>query len=385
MELREMTIEELESRKAELTDSIDSPEIDTEEKVAELRESIEAVKAELERRKAIEAEKVEIRKAIAEEKVPTETIEKIEIEERKKPTMNEVRNSKEYIDAFAEYIKSESDVECRALLSENATNGTVPVPEMVYDIVKTAWEKEGIIARVRKAYIKGNLKVGFEISGTDAIVHTEGGNAIDPETLVLGTVELVPKSIKKAVQLSDEVYDLRGEDFLRYIYDELVYRIAKKAADTLVAQIATAGTASTTTAVGVPAIVSTAASLGLVASAISQLSDEAENPAIIMNKATWAAFKSAQYAASYPVDPFEGLPVLFNNSLKSLTAASSGDTWMIVGDLDHGALMNFPNGEDITIKFDDVTYKKQDLIEVFGRQFVAMGVVAPNAFVNIKK
>lgn len=385
MELKNMTIEELETRMDELKGSIDSPEIDTEEKVAELRDSIEAVKAELENRKAIEAEKAEIRQAIAEEEVKTEIVEKIEAEERKKPTMNEIRNSKEYIDAFAEYIKSENDAECRALLSENATNGTVPIPELVYDIVKTAWEREGIIARVRKAYIKGNLKVGFEISGTDAIIHTEGGAAIDPETLVLGTVELIPQSIKKAVQLSDEVYDLRGEAFLRYIYDELVYRIAKKAADTLVAKIATAGTASTTTAVGVPAIVSTTASLGLVASAISQLSDEAENPAIIMNKATWAAFKSAQYAASYPVDPFEGLPVLFNNSLHSLTAATTGDTWMIVGDLDHGALMNFPAGEDITIKFDDVTYKKQDLIEVFGRQFVAMGVVAPQAFVNIKK
>lgn len=385
MEIKDMTIEELETRMGELKDSIDSPEIDTVEKVAELRSEYEAVKAELESRKAVETEKAEIRQAIAEESVKTEIVEKIETEERKKPTMNEIRNSAEYINAFAEYIKTENDAECRALLSENATNGTVAVPEMVYDIVKTAWEKEGIIARVRKAYIKGNLKVGFEISGDPAVIHTEGGDAIDPENLVLGTVELVPQSIKKAVQLSDEVYDLRGEAFLRYIYDELVYRIAKKAADTLVAKIATAGTASTTSSVGVPAIVSTTASLGLVASAISQLSDEAADPAIIMNKATWASFKSAQYAANYPVDPFEGLPVLFNNSLKSLTAATTGETWMIVGDLDHGALMNFPNGEDITIKFDDMTYKKQDLIEVFGRQFVAMGVVAPQAFVNITK
>jgi len=47
--------------------------------------------------------------------------------------------------------------------------------------------------------------------------------------------------------------------------------------------------------------------------------------------------------------------------------------------------MNFPNGEDITIKFDDMTYKKQDLIEIFGRQYVAMGIVAPNAFVKVTK
>lgn len=381
MELKNMTIDEIEARKAEIITELEAPEADLDA----LEEEMRSIKEELESRKAIEAQKVEIRQAIADAEVPTETVETIEIEERKKPTMSEIRNSKEYIDAFAEYIKTENDAECRALLTENVSGGTVAVPDMVYDIVKTAWEREGIIARVRKAYIKGNLKVGFEISGDPAVIHTEGGTAITPENLVLGTVELVPQSIKKAVQISDEVYDLRGSAFLEYIYDELVYRIAKKAADTLVGKIATAGTASTSTAVGVPAIVSTTASLGLVASAISQLSDEAADPCIIMNKATWAAFKAAQYAASYPVDPFENLPVLFNNSLKSLTAASSGDTWMIVGDLDHGALMNFPNGEDITIKFDDMTYKKEDLIEVFGRQFVAMGVVAPDAFVNIKK
>lgn len=383
MELREKSIDELELRQEELRASIDTS--DSIEALEEMRSEFDAIKEELEMRKAEEAKKVEIRKAVADAEVPTETIEKIEKEERKAPTMEEIRNSKEYIDAFAEYIKTENDAECRALLSENATNGTVPVPEMVYDIVKTAWEREGIIARVRKAYIKGNLKVGFEISGDPAVIHTEGGQAITPENLVLGTVELVPQSIKKAVQLSDEVYDLRGSSFLEYIYDELVYRIAKKAADTLVSKIATAGTVSTTTAVGVPAIVSTTASLGLVASAISQLSDEAADPVVIMNKATWAAFKSAQYAASYPIDPFENLPVLFNNSMKSLSAASSGETWMIVGDLDHGALMNFPNGEDITIKFDDMTYKKEDLIEIFGRQFVAMGIVAPNAFVKVTK
>ena len=37
-----------------------------------------------------------------------------------------------------------------------------------------------------------------------------------------------PVSIKKWISISDEVVDLRGEAFLRYIYDEITYRIAKK-------------------------------------------------------------------------------------------------------------------------------------------------------------
>ena len=104
-----------------------------------------------------------------------------------------------------------------------------------------------------------------------------------------------------------------------------------------------------------------------------------------MNKATWGAFKSAQYAASYPVDPFEGLTVAFNNSLPAITAATTGVTYAIVGDFGQGALANFPEGEDIIFKFDDLTLAAQDLVKITGRQYVALGVVAPNAFVQLKK
>ena len=374
MKLKEMTIEELEARKAAIPAELEAEGADLDALETEVR----AINEELEARRAEEAQKAEIRSAVAEG--AGEVVTKVVIEE-KKMTNEEIRNSKEYIDAYAEYLKSENDAECRALLTENVS-GSVPVPEFVYDIVKTAWEREGITSRVRKSYLKGNLKVGFEISGDPAVIHTEGDVAIDPENLVLGVVELVPQSIKKVVQLSDEVYDMRGESFLRYIYDELTYRIAKKAADTLVAKIIACGTVSTTTCPGVPVIAATA-SVGTIAQAISQLSDEAANPVIIMNKLTWAAFKTAEATNNYSYDPFEGLPVVFNNTLTAYSAATTGVTYMIVGDLDEGALMNFPAGEGISFKFDDMTLKKQDLIEVLGRQYVAMGVVAPNAFVKV--
>lgn len=375
MEIREMDLEQVETRLAEVKDLLNVDGADLESLETEIRG--------LKERKAEIKADIETRKKEVEEVVTSGVEVRTFTEERK--TDMEIRNTKEYMDAFADYIKTNDDRNCRALLTENAAAGTVPVPELVYDIVKTAWEKEGIMALVRKSYLKGNLKVGFEISADPANLHTEGGAAIDPENLVLGVVNLVPQSIKKVIQISDEVYDMRGEDFLRYIYDELTYQIAKKAADTLLAKIVACGTQSTTTCVGVPAITATAASIGLVAQAIANLSDEAANPVVVMNKATWADFKAAQYAAQYPIDPFEGLPVIFNNSLKSLTAASTGDAWAIVGDFGHGALANFPNGEEIEFKFDENTLKKQDLIEILGREYVALAPVAPNAFVKINK
>ena len=298
--------------------------------------------------------------------------------------MEEIRNSKEYIDAFAEYVKSGDATECRALLSENGTNGTVPVPELVYDIVKTAWQREGIMSRVRKSYLKGNLKVGFEISGTAATTHSEGAE-VSEETLVLGTVSLVPASIKKWISISDEALDLSGEVFLRYIYDELAYRIAKKAADDMVALIEACGTVSTSTCPSVPAMATTSLSLGLVASALGYLSDEAANPVVICNRQTEAAIKAAAYSANFAADPFEGLEVVHNNTIKAFSAASTGDTIMIVGDLDQGALANFPNGEEITFKYDEMTLATYDLVRIIGRQYVALGVVAPDAFVKVTK
>ena len=380
MELKDMTIEQLEERKKAIASEVETEGADLDA----LDSEVKSINAELEARKAAEAKKVEIRQAVAQGAgtvVETAPVE----EKREMKDVAEIRNSKEYINAYADYIRTGKDAECRALLTTNATNGTVAIPDMVYDIVKTAWAKEGIISRVKKAYIKGNLKVGFEISATGAAIHTEGGAAVTEETLVLGIVTLVPESIKKWISLSDEVMDLRGEAFLRYIFDELAYQIAKKAADEVVSKIVTSGTQSTSTAVGVPVITATAISIDLIAQALGQLSDEANNPTIMMNKATWSAFKAVQYANHYGVDPFEGLDVEFNNTIKSFAAASTGDTFVIVGDLGQGALINLPNGEGIEFKFDDKTDMTKDLVRVLGREYMGIGIVGPDSFVKIVK
>lgn len=380
MDFKDMTVEQLEERKLAIPAELDTEGADLDA----LEEEVRAINAELEARKEAEEQKVEIRSAVAEGQGTVIEPAAPEVMEEVKMDVNEIRNSKEYIDAYAEYVKYGNDAECRALLSDNATNGTVPAPALVYDIVKTAWQREGIMSRVRKSYLKGNLKVGFEISGTDAATHNEGA-AVDEETLVLGIVELVPASIKKWISISDEALDLSGEAFLDYIYDELAYRIAKKAADMLVADIEACGTVSTTTCPAAGVVTEASPSLGTIAKAMAALSDDAANPTIIMNKATWGTFKALQAAGNFGYDPFEGLDVVFNNTIAAYSAASTGDTYVIVGDLDQGALANFPNGEEITFKYDEMTLATQDLVRVIGRQFVGLGVVAPDAFVKVQK
>lgn len=387
-EIKTMTEEQIDARIAEIRSAVEDKTegadfIAMSSELDELR----ARKQEIETAR-IQAEEEQRKEDLAAVIAGAGTETEIRMEETKTMDNKEIRNSAAYIDAYAKYIKSGDDKECRALLTENVSGGQVPVPEFVYEIVKNAWETDGIMSRVKKSYLKGNMVVTFEVSGDPAAIHTEGAAAPSEENLILGVITLTPVSIKKWIKISDELVDMGGEAFLRYIYDELTNKIAKKAADTLLSKIIACGTVSTntpTTSVAVGVVATTTISIGLIASAIAQLSDQAANPVAIMNKQTWGAFKAVQAGANYGYDIFEGLDVVFNNSLKSFTAATTGDTFVIVGDLGEGALANFPNGEDITIKYDDLSEAEADLVKIVGREYVGMEVIGPNAFTKINK
>ena len=374
--MTEKTIEELMERRAAIAQEIDNEDADLDALESEAR----AINEELERRKNAEVQRNEIRAAVAEGE--GEVRNTVITEEKKMPTLEEVRSSKEYINAFANYIKTGKDDECRALLTTLAS-GQVPVPQIIESRIRTAWQKNDLMNLVRKTYIPGILKVGFELSADPAYVHTEGATASTEEALTFGIVTMTPESIKKWITISDEALDLGGEEFLYYIYDELTYQIAKKAQSELIGKITALTASATPTAVGVGVVAGTP-SVGVVASAIGNLSDEAANPVLVMNKGSWAQFKAAQYAGQFNVDPFEGLPVHFDNTLPAYTTTgTTGATWMIVGDFGQGAQANFPNGDDITIKYDDMSLAERDLVKLVGREYVGLGIVADHAFCKV--
>ena len=384
MNIDEMRIEDIEKRISEIEEEKNSPEADC----AALTEEVRNLREQKEKLLNAAEQRAKELNDIATGETKTDIIEKVE-EERKNMSNLEVRNSEAYINAFEKYIRTEKDAECRALLTENVAGGSVPVPTFVEEIIRTAWERDEITRLVKKTYIKGNLGVGFEYSATGADVHTEGAAAPSEETLVLGVTKLVPASIKKWITVSDEVMDLTGEAFLRYIYDEVTYQIAKKAAASIIADIEACGTVSATSGdshlCGVPKVTESTIAIGTVANALGYLSDAATNNVVMMNKKTWSAFKAVQYAGGFNVDPFEGLPVVFNNSIKAYSVATTGETYAIVGDLGNGAQMNFPNGEEIKFTFDELSLAEKDLVKIVGREYVGHDVVAPDSFVKIVK
>ena len=314
MEIKNMTVEELEARKSAIAEELNNEGADLDALETEVR----AIKAELEERAAEEAKRVEIRETVA--KVETPVIADFKEEKREMKTNEEIRSSKEYVDAFAKYLINEDDKECRALLTTDAS-GSVPVPTIVDEIIRTAWEKDEILSRVKKTSIRGNLKVAFELSADGAYVHNEGTTAPTEESLALGIVTMIPKNIKKWIHVSDEAITMGGEALVRYIYDELTYQILKKLSALVVGDIAGASQTADADEASV-AKITEAVDVNTIANAYANLSDEATANVIIMNKLTYKNFKAAAKAANYAVDVFENLPILYSSALPAYDTAS---------------------------------------------------------------
>ncbi len=380
-EITNATLEEIEARKLEIKSLVDGnvDGTDFEALGAEL-DSIEermSVLVEEQRKKDVEAV------ISGEGETVTESI--IPKEERKMPDVKEIRNSEAYINAFAEAMKNGDFSECRALLTTNAPeDGQIVVPTIVEDKIRTAWEESELFSRISKSTVKGNLSIGFEISGTDAVIHEEGTEAPDEEELTLGAVTIVPKFIKKWITVSDEVMALRGEAFLNYVYDELKYKIVKKAEAVVVAKIIANVGASTSTTAGQA---TTSAEIGRAAiiDAISYISNEARELVAIMTRRTWAAFEATRTLNGG--DPFADLPVVYTTStdLKDYDTAETDDPYAIVGDLAFGFRANLPNGYDVRISVDENSLSEADLVKVTGKLYAGLEPIAVNAFCVITK
>lgn len=375
MELKDMTVDQLEERKTAIVSELDTEGAD----LNALEEEARSIKEELEARKAEAEKKAEIRAAVA--AGPAPVIEDFK-EEKPMATVEEVRASAAYVDAFKNYILSGDDTECRTLLTQNVS-GVVPVPVIVDDIIRTAWENDQILSRVRKTYLRGNVKVGFELSADGAYVHTEGTTAPTEESLTLGIVTMVPATIKKWIRISDEAVTMGGEAFLRYVYDELTYQIVKKLAALVVADIAGAGTTSGSTAIGVPKVTA-APSVTALPTAAANLSDDASNVVVIMNRLTEVEFIAAYAAGNFAVDPFAGMTKVYTSALPAYSTASAAAVYAIVGDLS-AVQVNYPEGDGVAIKYDDLTEAEADLVKIVGRQYAAHAITAPGRLVNVVK
>ena len=372
---------EIEQRSAEIEATLETPEADLDALNEEARQLV-TEKAQL------EEQLEELRKAAEEAEEARKAVEngageiKEEFVEEKKMTDLEMRGSAEYCEAYKKYIITGDDKECRTLLTTNAS-GDVPIPQLVEEIIKHAWESNAFLAHVTKTAFRGILKVPFEKSADPAYVHTEGTTGLTEEDLQLGIVTLTPNNIKKWIKISDEAIAMGGEAFVRYVYEELAQRIMEKLVSELVAKANAAPTSPSDSAIVVPKITE-APSSTLVQDAADQTSEEATDICIALNPLSIKEFRTAQAAGYFNIDPFAGVTLVKCSALPAYSSADANAMYGIVGDF-KAFQVNYPEGEGIVTKWDDLTYAEDDIVKVVARQYAGYGITAPGRLVRLCK
>ena len=368
MEIKDMNLEDVIARMNAISEELNGEGADIEALETETNALIE-------RKASLIAQKKADVKAVIEDQGETIT----ENVERSHTMENMItRNSPEYVNAYAEYVKTGDEKIVRSLLTENVNNGTIAVPEVVANMVKTAWERNDIWRRIPKSYLKGNYKIQFEIDGELAEMHLEGGNPISEENLQIGIAELKPAYFKKYVKVSDEAMSLTGEAFLQYVYDEITYRVITAIVSDILAEIVSSPAVPTATTPSVATLTGAIAVTDIV-NAEGSLRGDISDVVVITTRSAYAQYKALGLGAYYGFDVFDGLPVLFAESLPSGVRA-------IVGSIADGLHANLPNGAEVEFKVDDTSLAltAQDMVAILGRMYVGAGIVRDGAFAVIK-
>lgn len=309
-------------------------------------------------------------------------------------TVEELRKDARYVDAFAAFIKDEHKLpELRMLATElvgsDVTANTVPLPTIVQDTIEYVWQRDSqLIDRARWVEYRGIFEIPYEQSATPAVIHAEGTAAPEEEQLVIGTVKLTPATIKKWLSITDETLKMKGEAFLRYIYEELTHQIILKLENDIVANLIAATNTDGLTSVAVDAAVG----VGTVFAGLAGLEADAQRPIVIMNKQLYfngfMALTDLQGRPIYnivaengrPTYYINGVEVVFNNSLPATTTA--GQPYAVLGDMD-GYTINAPAGRDVEIVADPYTLATEDRVRMIGKLYVGHGISRPGHFVRL--
>ena len=405
-------INEVITRKNEIVDEVEAKKEEFEnadtDRREELLNEVEALTEEAkqidEDVKDLEEQKEKLEKQ--EERMSmTKTLEKVAIEERKDQieSADNVLASKEYDKMYADFIRGKvEEKEVRSYLNQRAlatSTTNIPIPTIMQGFVETAWYEYGKLSRlVSETFEPAIMKIPVEVSATGAVWHDELGEAPQEEQITLGQIILQPKMIKKWISLTDELMAMGADDFLRYIADELVYRVILALDEAIVNRTDTNG-------LGVIGIVGNAntevvsANLGfnVINEALANLTTF-EDLTIVMNPSTFfnnfmgltdlqglPIFRVVHDNANKPQYYLSGHRVEFTQALPAYDDVEAGEAYAIVGNFRRGYRLNYPQGKSVITLVDPYTLATQDLVRMIGRLYVAGNVVKPKHFAQINK
>lgn len=215
MELKEMTIEQLEERKAAIKAEVDAPEADLDA----LEEEIRAINEELEARKQAEAQKAEIRAAVAAGEGTV--IKAFEPEERKESKMYGIE-TKEYRDAWVKSLvrRDLNEEERAALTSAGSVIPTMTVNAVWDRLVKDAELLSKVDVTQFPSYVRFPVATTNNVASSSTV-----GAAITESADVIGYVDLVPNEYVKLLTVTADIDHMAIDAVHDWIVDNLTGQI----------------------------------------------------------------------------------------------------------------------------------------------------------------
>ena len=217
MELKEMNVEQLEARKAELLTEVEATE--EREQLDAIEADINAIKAELDERRAVEAQKAEIRQAVADGQVG-EVVKEFKEESRGK-NMYSV-DSIEYRDAWTKKIigRDLNEEERSALSSAGAV-----IPKMTVDAVWDKLVKEAeLLSKVDVSQFPNYVRFPVATTNNPATSQAVGGS-ITESSDVIGYVDLVPNEYVKLLTVGADIDHMAVSAVHDWIVNNIVTNI----------------------------------------------------------------------------------------------------------------------------------------------------------------
>lgn len=210
MEIKEMTVEQLEERKSAIVGELDNEGADLDA----LEEEVRAIKAELEAREAEEAKKAEVREAVASGE--GEVI-KTFVEEKREMEKNYSTDSVEYRNAWLKNLMGkELNAEERA-----AITGTDAIPTETLNKIINVLKENALLGKIDMLEIPGYVKIPIYATNNDATWTDTSTDSQD----VIGSITLQPKQLIKTIEVPATVDKMSISAFERYITEALANKI----------------------------------------------------------------------------------------------------------------------------------------------------------------
>ena len=210
MELKDMTVEQLEERKAAIGKELDNEGADLDA----LENEVRAINAELEARKEAEAKKAEVREAVA---LGEGEVIKTFVEEKRNMEKNFSIDSVEYRDAWLkELMGKELTAEERA-----AITGTDAIPTETLNKIINVLKENALLGKIDMMQIPGYVKIPIYATNNDATWTDSSTDSQD----VIGNITLQPKQLIKTIEVPATVDKMSISAFERYITKALANKI----------------------------------------------------------------------------------------------------------------------------------------------------------------